>query len=91
MPLEQCDRHSDCMERIHKEINEINVQSAESKGLIEGFTTSTNNFIDAIRKDIYSPGGMVERVGSHQNQIGLQWGLMAVLVAAVVLEWIFKK
>lgn len=89
--MEECSKHSDCMERIHNNINDIKLQNAKQEGLLEGFTKSVNDFLGSIRKDVYSPGGIVEKVGSHANQIALQWGLLAVVVVAVIIEWVVKK
>ena len=83
---EQCEKHQDCMERIHTAINEIKNSNASAGGKMEGFTESVNNFLSAIRKDMYSPGGIVDKVGTHGFQLAIQWGALGVIVVAIVLK-----
>jgi hypothetical protein len=86
----ECDKHQECMERIHTDINAIKETNAKSAGVMEGFTKSVNDFLGSIRKDIYSPGGIVERVGNHSFQLVLQWGILGAVIIAGLIEY-FKK
>ena len=87
----ECDKHDGCMERIHDDINEIKRQNAENKGIMAGFTNSINEFVSSIRRDVYAKDGLMTRVGTISNQVALQWGLLGVLVVAVVLQFLFNK
>jgi len=86
----ECDRHQDCMERIHTSINSIKEDSARASGAMEEFTKSVNEFLVSIRKDVYAPNGIIEKVGNHTFQLTLQWALLASVVIAVLIEY-FKK
>jgi hypothetical protein len=85
-----CSKHDDCIGRINDNINKIQVQGANTDGKIDGFITSVNDFLASIRKDIYARDGLMQRVGMQGNQIILQWGLLAVIVIAILVEY-FKK
>jgi len=86
----ECDRHQECMERIHESINSIKETNAKAAGTMEGFTRSVNTFLDSIRQDIYSPGGLVEKSGNHSFQLILQWGILGAVVVAIIIDY-FKK
>ena len=87
MPPEQCEKHDECITRIHDSIKAIEIGNAKA----EGFITAINEFTSAIRRDIYSKDGLMERVGNHGNQIILQWGLLAAMILGVFLTVAFKK
>lgn len=86
----ECDKHSDCMERIHESIHKIELATTESSSEVRGFVTAINEFVVAVRKDLYSKGGVIESVGKHANQLTLQWGMLGALIVAVLVAW-FKK
>ena len=85
-----CDKHVDCMERIHTAINDIKQTNARSAGVMEGFSKSVSEFLEAIRKDVYAPGGIVEKVGNHSSQLTLQWGMISAIIVAVIISF-FRK
>jgi len=87
---EECNKHQECMERIHTSINAIENSNSRTEGVMEGFTKSVNEFLSAIRKDIYSPGGIVEKVGNHSFQLVLQWGIIGAVIIAVLIGY-FKQ
>ena len=89
-----CEKHSDCMERIHEDIGKIQLSNAVTQGSIETFVQSTNSFLSALRKDIYEKDGIMVRTGKQENQLNLQWGLIIMLLVAVVgagVAILFKK
>jgi len=90
MEIETCNKHDECMGRIHDNIKKIEIGNATTQGKIDGFIISVNTFIESIRKDIYEKDGIMQRVGSQGNQIILQWGLMAVIVAAIIIDMLKK-
>ena len=90
----ECDKHSDCMERIHENINSIKLTNAITQGEIAAVTKNIKDFLDSVRTDIYSKGGIMERVGKHDNQLNLQWGMIGAVVIAIIVAVIgrfFKK
>ena len=84
----ECDKHTDCMERIHESINLIKQENAKTQGMMEGFTDSVNEFITAIRRDVYSPNGLIEKVGKNTFQVGLQWGALGAILIIIIGGWI---
>ena len=87
MESETCDKHDDCLGRIHDSIKNIEIGIAETKG----FTISLNSFTESIHRDVYSKGGIMERVGNHGNQLVLQWGLLAAIVIGIFFAVALKK
>jgi len=87
MAPEICEKHDECLGRIHDSIKNIEVSNAKQ----EGFMKSIDEFTASIRRDIYSKDGIMERVGNHGNQLILQWGLMSAIVVGIMLALIFKK
>lgn len=88
--MEQCEKHQECMERIHNNITEIKISNSEIKGELKGFTSSVNEFISSVRKDMYSKDGIMERVGNSNKQMILQWGLLAAIILGMILTY-FRK
>lgn len=86
----ECDKHSECMERIHNEVNDIKNEVSRSAGIAEGFNKTVKEFLETIRKDIYAPGGMVERVGNHSFQLVLQWCILGAVITGVIIDY-FKR
>lgn len=86
-----CDKHDDCIGRIHDRITNIEKAMERGQGTMEGFTTTVKDFLEEIRKDVYSKGGLIERAGTQGNQVFLQWGLMAAIVVAVVISFVVGK
>ena len=81
---EQCDSHDNCMERINENMKKIEVNYAEMKGEIKGFVSSVNDFLNAIRKDIYASDGLMTTMNQNKNQIGLQWGILIIIIVAII-------
>jgi hypothetical protein len=81
MMPETCDKHDECLGRIHEKLNKIEVSNAK----VDGFLTSINEFVKSINKDTYSKDGLMDRVGNHGTQIILQWGLLAAIIVAVII------
>ncbi len=88
---EVCDRHDDCLGRIHDKVSAIEITSASTNEKIEGFTNTVNSFLAEIRKDIYGKGGLIQETGEHKNQLLLQWGLLAAIFISGVIAFVFKK
>lgn len=82
-----CEKHDDCLGRIHDSIKNIEVSNAKQ----EGFMQSINEFTSSIRKDVYSKEGIMERVGKQGNQLVLQWGLMSAIVIGVMMALLFGR
>lgn len=82
--METCNNHDSCMERINENMKNIEIKYAEMKGEIKGFTSSVNEFLLAIRKDIYSSDGLMIKSGKNANQINLHWGLILIVIVALV-------
>jgi hypothetical protein len=64
---------------------------ARQEGIITSFNKSVSEFLENSRKDIYSPGGVIEKIGNHGQQLLLQWGFLGAVVVAVVIQFITKK
>ena len=83
---ETCNKHDDCLGRIHTEINEILVNNAELKGNIDSFLYESKTFREAVRKDLYDPKeGLGAKVNSHATQLGLQWGVITTIVGSIIV------
>jgi len=82
--MDKCIEHNNCIGRINDNINEIKVTNAKMQGKIDGFTESITEFVAFIRQDVYAKDGLMDRVGNHSNQLILQWGLLAIVVMAII-------
>lgn len=72
------------MTSTRTEIHNNALAISKLEGILKGYLTSTQSYIDASRKDIYSPGGLVDSNGNHTNQLKLQWGLTALIIIAII-------
>ncbi len=87
-PGDKCDGHDTCMARFNEGLHNIEMKYAAIEGSIAGFTKSTSDFVTAIRKDIYSKDGIMDRTGNHGMQLLLQWGVLAGLLITIVVTFI---
>lgn len=87
---ETCNKHDDCIGRINENMKKIEVGNAETQGKIDGFLKNVEEFMSSIRRDMYNKDGVMDRVGSHGNQLVLQWGLLAAIIIAIVVAYINK-
>jgi len=85
MPPDQCSKHDECIGRINDNVQKIQLNNQEMKGNINSFIKTTSDFLSAIRKDTYSKDGLIDRVGNHNMQLGLQWGLMAAIIIGIIV------
>ncbi len=82
--MDKCSKHDECITDIREDIHEQNLTVSKLEGMLEGFMKSTQDYIDASRSDMYSKEGLIDRVGNHANQIALQWGLISLVVVAII-------
>ena len=83
---ETCDKHDDCLGRIHTEINIINTNNAELRGDIKSFIRELQEFRNDVRKDIYDPkDGLGSRVNAHGTQLNLQWGIIGASIVGIII------
>ena len=81
-----CDKHDECIGRIHDDIKKIEVSNAK----IDGFITSVNSFVNSLQRDVYSKDGIIPKLMSQGNQISIQWGLIGAIIVAVIIT-LFRK
>lgn len=86
-----CNKHDACISRINENINKIEISNAEMKGKIDGFTSTINDFVASLRKDLYAKDGLMDRVGNHGLQLTLQWGLIAALFLSICIGYLQGK
>ena len=83
---ETCDRHDDCLGRIHTEINAIKEGNASMSGKVESFMQHLDLYMKKTDKDIYDPqNGLGARVNSHATQLGLQWGVITTIIGSIIV------
>lgn len=81
----------ECVKAIKESTHKIELSHAITDGMVQGFMKSTDEFLKAIRKDVYSKDGIVDRVGNHEKDIGRLWkllgvgGILSVLLMAIVV------
>ena len=94
-----CDKHDDCLGRIHTEINSMNSNNARLTGNIESFITELRAFKQKADKDVYDPkDGLGARVNAHGTQLTLQWGVISTIIGSAivgiivgtVINWLHK-
>jgi hypothetical protein len=85
---DKCNGHGDCMERINENLKKIELTNASTQGEIKGFVNSVNEFIVAIRDDVYGKDGLMPRTKSLANQLILQWGVLVVIITGVVATFL---
>jgi hypothetical protein len=86
MSGEVCEKHDDCMKDIREDLHSLDKSAAGTEGVVKGFIQATQDYINASREDIYGKGGLMDRVGNYGNQLLLQWGLLVVVLVAVVTK-----
>ncbi len=82
--MERCDKHDDCMKELRVDIKDSSIHTSKLEGTVNGFIIATQEYINASRKDIYGNGGMLSKIQSVSNQITLQWGLICVVIIALL-------
>jgi len=79
-----CEKHDDCLGRIHSEISDIKVSNASLSGEIKAFMAGIKEFKDKVEVDVYGKEGIIERTGTYGRQVTLQWGILTLLLLAIV-------
>lgn len=90
MPPETCEKHDDCLGRIHDKLNTMDKSSAYLAGELKAFMEGIKEFREEVKKDIYSKGGLMERAGTHARQLYMQWGLLVLILAGIVAVYLKK-
>ena len=88
--MSELDELKSCVKSVEESVHKIEVSNAGTDGMIQGFIKSTNDFLGAIRKDVYSKDGLIDRVGNHGNQLKLQWGLLSAFLIVIIITLVRK-
>jgi hypothetical protein len=79
-----CPKHDDCLGRIHTDINAINIGNAELHGELKAFMKGLEAFKEKAEKAVYDKDGLIESAGANKRQLTMQWGLILIILAAIV-------
>ena len=82
--MDKCEKHDDCMESVRGGIHNNELNTAKLEGCLEGFMKSTQEYVDASRKDMYTKGGIIDSVGNNTNQLKMQWGILVLVLIAII-------
>jgi len=86
MAGDTCEKHDGCMQNMREDLHEQDKLITRLEGRVGGFIDAAKEYIEASRKDIYGKGGLMDRVGNHAAQLILQWGLLIIILVAVVTK-----
>ncbi len=81
--MNQCDKHDITMERLFDEIHAIK----EGQGRSETKMDTVIDFKNEIHKIIYGDGkvpGLMSKIHGNTKQLILQWGLIVVILIAII-------